>query len=125
MVAEVGSLTARAKMAIQFFVWRVFAVFATNAPFLRVIATLQICFSIMQYIPCNSDLLAQETLFLIKKSTSSVFRDNPIILLQNSVCYFEFGSIQFNKIFIQLENPGIADPYQTPKKYEEVRFRRY
>ena len=41
-VAEVGSLSARAKMATKVFVRRVFAIFATNASFLRVIANLQI-----------------------------------------------------------------------------------
>ena len=48
-VAEIGSLSARAKMAIQIFVWRVFAIFATNALLLRIIANLQIYFSII----CN------------------------------------------------------------------------
>ena len=41
-MAEVGSLSARAKMAIKFFVKHVFTVFATNASFLRVNAILQI-----------------------------------------------------------------------------------
>ena len=48
-MAEVGSLSARAKMATKVFVRRVFAIFATNASFLRVIANLQIQFSII----CN------------------------------------------------------------------------
>ena len=59
-MAEVGSLSARAKMPIQIFVKRVFTIFAKNASFLHVIANLQY----MQYIPCNSVLFAQETLFL-------------------------------------------------------------
>ena len=65
-VAEVGSLSARAKMPSKIYVKRVFAIFATNASVLRIIAKLQILFSIiyMQYIPCNSALLAQETVFL-------------------------------------------------------------
>ena len=41
-VAKVGSLSASAKIAIHIFVWRVFAIFATNASFLSVIANLQI-----------------------------------------------------------------------------------
>ena len=41
-VAEVGSLSARAKMVIQIFVKRVLTIFATNASFLRVFAHLQI-----------------------------------------------------------------------------------
>ena len=41
-VAEVGSLSASVKMAIQIFVRCIFAIFATNVPFLRGIANLQI-----------------------------------------------------------------------------------
>ena len=41
-VAEFGSLSAKAKLAIQFFVKRVFTISATNASFLHVIAKLQI-----------------------------------------------------------------------------------
>ena len=41
-VPEVDSLLARAKMPTKIFVKRVFAFFATNALFLRVIANLQI-----------------------------------------------------------------------------------
>ena len=41
--------------------------FRDKCVFLRVIANLQI--SNMQYIPCNSALLAQETLFLTQKGT--------------------------------------------------------
>ena len=37
-MAKAGSLSARAKMATKVFVRRVFAIFATNASFLRVIA---------------------------------------------------------------------------------------
>ena len=59
-VAEVGSLTARAKMTLEFFVWREFAIFAKNA-------SLQYAF--MQYTPCINAHLAQETLFLTPKST--------------------------------------------------------
>ena len=40
--AEVDSLSAWAKMAIQIFVKCVFPIFGTNASFLRVIANLQI-----------------------------------------------------------------------------------
>ena len=46
-VAEVGSLSARAKMALQIFVKRVVTNFAANASFLRVIANLQIQLSII------------------------------------------------------------------------------
>ena len=41
-VAEVGSLSARTKMAIKTFAKCVFTLFATNVSFLRVIANLQI-----------------------------------------------------------------------------------
>ena len=41
-VAKLGSLSSGAKMAMEIFFKRVFAIFATNAPFLRVIASLQI-----------------------------------------------------------------------------------
>ena len=44
-VAEVGSLSSGAKMAMEIFVNRVFTIFATNASFLRVIANLQISLS--------------------------------------------------------------------------------
>ena len=41
-VAEVGSLSSKAKIALKVFVRRVFAIFAKNASFLHVIANLQI-----------------------------------------------------------------------------------
>ena len=40
-VAELGSLSSGAKMAMKIFVKGVFTIFATNASFLRVIANLQ------------------------------------------------------------------------------------
>ena len=40
-VAELGSLSSAAKMAMKIFVKRVFTIFASNASFLRVIANLQ------------------------------------------------------------------------------------
>ena len=40
-VAELGSLSSGAKMAMKIFVKRVFTIFASNASFLRVIANLQ------------------------------------------------------------------------------------
>ena len=55
-VAELGSLSSRAKMAIKIFVKRVFTILATNTSFLRITATLQI-------VSNNSALLPQETLF--------------------------------------------------------------
>ena len=58
-VAEVGNLLGSAKMAIQFFVRCIFAIFATNVLFLRVIAYL-IQYT-MQYITCHSALLAQDS----------------------------------------------------------------
>ena len=72
-MAEVGSLSAKAKMAIKVFVRRVFAifgdkcvVFARNCKFANLIQYD------MQYTPCNSALLAQKTLFLTpKKHTKS------------------------------------------------------
>ena len=44
-VAELGSLSSRAKMAMKIFVKRVFTMFATNASFLRLTANLQILHS--------------------------------------------------------------------------------
>ena len=41
-VAEVGSLSSGAKMAMKIFVKRIFTIFATNVSFLRVFANLQI-----------------------------------------------------------------------------------
>ena len=40
-VAELGSLSSGAKMAMKIFVKRVFTIFASNASFLRIIANLQ------------------------------------------------------------------------------------
>ena len=40
-VAELGSLSSGAKMAMKIFVKRVFTIFASNVSFLRVIANLQ------------------------------------------------------------------------------------
>ena len=40
-VAELGSLSSRAKMAMKIFVKRIFTIFASNASFLRAIANLQ------------------------------------------------------------------------------------
>ena len=40
-VAELGSLSSGAKMAMKIFVKRVFIIFVSNASFLRVIANLQ------------------------------------------------------------------------------------
>ena len=50
-MAEVGSLSSKAKLAMKIFVKRVFTIFATNASFLRVIANLQILLNII----CNKD----------------------------------------------------------------------
>ena len=49
-MAEVGSHSSRAKMAVRIFVKQVFTIFATNAPFLLVNANLQITQNDMQYI---------------------------------------------------------------------------
>ena len=56
-VAEAGSLSARAKMATKVFVMPVFAIFATDASFSRVIANL--VQHNMQHVTCNSAPLAQ------------------------------------------------------------------
>ena len=61
-----GILLSGAKMVLKTFVKRVFTIFATCALFLGVIANLNQYN--MQYIPCNSALLSQETLVLTKKS---------------------------------------------------------
>ena len=63
-VAEVGSLSASTEMAIQIFVWRVFAIFAINAYNNKFANLIQYN---MQYITCDSAPLAQETLFLTPK----------------------------------------------------------
>ena len=60
-VAKVGSLSARAKMATKIFVKRIFTIFTTIANLTQYN---------MQYVPCNSSLLAQETLFLTKKKNT-------------------------------------------------------
>ena len=39
----------------------------------------------------------------------------PEISIKKLIKKFEFGCIQFNKMFIKLENPGIAHPYQIMK----------
>ena len=62
-VAEVGSLSARAKLAIKTFVKRIFAIFATNTSFLRIIANLNQYN--MKYVPSNSALL--EILFFAQR----------------------------------------------------------
>ena len=49
-VAEVGSLSARAKKTLKMFVKCVFTIFATNASFLRVIVNLQIYFYLVSCI---------------------------------------------------------------------------
>ena len=59
-VAEVGSLSARAKMAIQIFVGRVFATFSKCVFFARNCKLANSIQYNMQYIPCA--LLAHETL---------------------------------------------------------------
>ena len=41
-VAEIGSLSSKAKMAMEIFVKREITIFATNASFLRVTANLQV-----------------------------------------------------------------------------------
>ena len=46
-------------MATKIFVKRIFTIFTTIANFTQYN---------MQYVPCNSSLLAQETLFLTKKN---------------------------------------------------------
>ena len=57
-------------MAIKIFVRRIFAIFATNASFLRVLSNLQNLIQYdMQYIPCINALLVQETLLLSQRST--------------------------------------------------------
>ena len=49
-VAEVGSLSSKAKIAMKIFVKRVVTIFATNASFLREIANLQIKLSRICYM---------------------------------------------------------------------------
>ena len=63
---------------------RVFAIFARNALFQSVIAIFNSIPYIMQYIPCNSALLAQEPLFLTQK-------DKEIIIFQLVKSHFWLG----------------------------------
>ena len=63
-MTEVGSLSSKAKMAMKIFVKRDnCVVFARNRKFANLIQYN------MQYKPCNSALLAQETMFLTQKGT--------------------------------------------------------
>ena len=81
-VAEVGSISARAKMAIKIFVKRVFTIFATNASFLPVTADLQIQFSIicnkyhviMHFLPKKRCYCPKKALFCLKSSKKSIVR---------------------------------------------------
>ena len=66
-VAEVGSLTARAKMAIKIFVWRAFAIPVTDASFWCIIAN-SIQYK-MQYLPCISALFLTKNTIFDKKNT--------------------------------------------------------
>ena len=52
-VAKVGSLSLKAKLPTKIFVRHVFAIFATNALFWRIIANLQIQFSIFISKKCH------------------------------------------------------------------------
>ena len=76
--AEVGSLSANAKMGKKKYVRRVFTIFARNVSFWRIIANLQIQYSFLriianlqiqynlQYIPCISPrntVLTQKSTF--------------------------------------------------------------
>ena len=77
-------------MALQIFVKRVFTIFATKTSFLRLIANLTQYN--MQYMQCNSVLLAQETLLhrktrFLPKDFQKVRKSQKIIILrQNSEC---------------------------------------
>ena len=69
-VAEVGSLSSKAKMVMKIFVKRVFTIVATNASFLRVIANLKTQLSIICKIyHVIVHFLPKETLFLTQKGT--------------------------------------------------------
>ena len=88
---EVGSLSARAKMSTQIFVRHIFAIFATNASFLRAIENL-IQYNV-QYIPCKNALLAQKHWCCPKKAlfcpqvSQKVRKSQRILILRhNSVC---------------------------------------
>ena len=88
-VAELGSLSSGAKMAMKIFVKRVFTIFATNASFLRVIANLQILLSklcntyhvIVHLLPKKYCLWPKKALFLpkdlqnVRKSRQILIRD--------------------------------------------------
>ena len=93
-VTEVGSLSARAKMGTKVFVRRVFAIFAKNASFLRVIANLQIqfsiicnmCYVIVHFMPKKHCLWPKRALFLPEVFQKVRKSRQILILRQNSVC---------------------------------------
>ena len=69
-VSELGSLSSGAKMATKIFVNRVFTIFCVKCVvFARNRKFAKLTQWNMQYISCNSALLAQETLFLTQKGT--------------------------------------------------------
>ena len=80
-VAEVGRLSAKAKMATKVFVRRVFAIFATNASFLHVIANLQIMLSticntyhvIVNFLPNNKNCFDPKKHFFAQRFQKSAY----------------------------------------------------
>ena len=65
-VAELGSLSSGAKMAMKIFVKRVFKIFATNASFLRVILKLKARFHILRCISETSAPSAVNATYLLR-----------------------------------------------------------
>ena len=75
----------------------------------------------MQYIPCTSDLLAQETLFLTQKKDLFLKRKcvncgNPIISRQNSVCYFWIWLYSIQQNIHSTRKPRYRPPLSNTEK---------
>ena len=65
-MAEVGSLSARAKEAVKVFGKRIYTIFARNELFVRLIAKLTQYY--IQFMPSKDALLTHEVLFLTQKA---------------------------------------------------------
>ena len=92
--AEVGSLSARAKMATKLLSGAYLLFLRQMRRFCAYCKFANLIQYNMQYIPCNSALLAQETLLLTQKGTFFVQRSPKSALiptnlnsLQNSLCW--------------------------------------
>ena len=95
-VAELGSLSSGAKMAMKTFVKRVFTIFATNASFLSIIANLQIQLSkicniyhvIVHFLP-KKHYFYLKRYFLCTKFSKKKVRKSRQILIRNNIAYVQ------------------------------------